>query len=207
MKRFGDGQRRVRHAPVDVSRQLRLRATQKSPPESTGPNLKEKIALLGSAIAIAIVISVFGFFRDNLLGQRVLRGAVFNLAPSHVTKIRADILIVNAGKHGEVLYSAGFVFRKEIGAIEAVAANDDVGPFVLEPGKALVQHIETELPTPEAMQKLGMLRDGGGSFEVSIAFVAITPGGTRASRPFEYKVGRMETIGRRSEAQTARISR
>lgn len=193
MKRIGDGQRRVRHAPVDVPRQLRLRATRKSPPESTGLNLKEKIALIGSAIAI--VISVFGFFRDNLLGQRVLRVAVFNLEPSHVTKIKADILIVNAGKHAEVLYSAGFVFRKEIGASEAIAANDAVGPFVLEPGKALVHHIETERPTPQAMQKLAMLRDGRGSFEVSIAFVAITPGGTRASRPFEYKVGRMETFG------------
>lgn len=79
-------------------------------------SLKDKVALV--AAVIAVFTSVLALGRDYIFGQHVLRASVVRVDEAE-GKLRADILLVNSGKHYETLYEARSYTRTTFPVAEA----------------------------------------------------------------------------------------
>src|SRR5215467_1377236 len=107
--------------------------------------LKDKISVLASIVAL--IISLFGFFRDSILNQHVLRAAVVAIDDGRMPKkLTAKVLLVNAGKHYETLYSARFIFADDLTKGGGSLSREGIGPTVLKPGEAMVLSLDGTLP-------------------------------------------------------------
>jgi hypothetical protein len=160
--------------------------------ETTAPlNLKDKVAIVASAIAVAI--SIVSFFRDNLLGQHAMKVAVVRAERlgDQAPTLRANALIVNPGKHSEVLFNARLLFSRDINSNSGILSSASIGPIVVEPGKAVLESIESKVPTLAEIQNGGYLQGPRQSIHVSVLFDVLTPSGEeRPSR--QYKVVELE---------------
>jgi len=74
-------------------------------------SIRDKVSLVASIVAV--VLSLFAFFRDSVLHQHVLRASVVSLEEEG-GRLRANILLVNAGKHYETLYEARFIYSDDL---------------------------------------------------------------------------------------------
>lgn len=135
---------------------------------------KDKLTIIGTIVALTI--SLVTFFRDNLFGQHILKASVVYFdSDSDPSKWKANILLVNSGKHTEVLFNANFIFAADLARGGGSILKEAVGPIVLEPGKATVLHLEATAPTNEVLQEDGLLRSAQSGVHVGVLFNALTP--------------------------------
>ncbi len=137
-------------------------------------SLKDKIALV--AAVIAVFTSVLALGRDYIFGQHVLRASVVRVDEAE-GKLRADILLVNSGKHYETLYEARFIYSDDLSRGGGLVSKESVGPIVLEPGKATVLRLETTSPDIKVLREAGTIKDSKSGIHLGVIFDALTPAG------------------------------
>jgi hypothetical protein len=142
----------------------------------TPMSFKDKLAIFASIVAVTISITTF--FRDNLFGQHILKASVVAIdCYSDHTTCKADILLVNPGKHAEVLFKAQFIFSGDLSRGGGQLSKESVGPVVLESGKAIMIHLETAAPTVATLREQGLLPSTQNSIHLGVIFDALTPAG------------------------------
>lgn len=150
-------------------------------------NLKDKIAVVASTVALAI--SIVTFFKENLFGQHVLKASVVAIdSQSNPSTLRADILLVNSGKHTEVLYKAQFIFSADLSKGGGLLSKEFVGPIVLEAGKAALIRLETSNLTIEALREDEAIKETQSGVHVGVIFDALTPSGELREESKIYRV-------------------
>lgn len=138
--------------------------------------VKDKIAIVASVIAIAISITTF--FKDNIFGQHALKASVVAIdSRSDESKLYADILLVNPGKHSEILFRAQFIFSDNLSKGGGLLSSESIGPIVLEPGKAALVRLESSNPTIAGLRENGTIKDAQDGFHVGVVFDVLTPSG------------------------------
>jgi hypothetical protein len=136
-------------------------------------SIKDKIAIVASVIALCL--SLFSFFKDSVLNQHVLRASVVGIEEQD-TKIRASILLVNAGKHYETLYRARFIYSNDLSTGGGSMSKESVGPVALKPGEATVLTLEAPGPDIRQLRENGTVSNSSG-IHLGVAFNVVTPSG------------------------------
>jgi hypothetical protein len=124
--------------------------------KATKRSLKDKVAITASIVAIFVSLLALG--REYIFAQHVLRASVVHMDEAD-GKLRADILLVNSGKHYETLYEARFIFSDDLSLGAGSLSEEAVGPIALEPGKAAVVRLETNQPDIKALREDGTIKD------------------------------------------------
>jgi hypothetical protein len=154
--------------------------------------LKDKVAIIGSAIAV--VISVVSFFRDNIFAQHVLRATVVAIDVG-TEKLSADVLIVNSGKHSETLYKAYFLFSEDLSTGGGSMSREFVGPLVIEAGKAVHSRLTAARPSIEDLRADGTIKNPASGVHLGVSFDSVTPRGDLPERGKIYRVTELFYIG------------
>lgn len=142
--------------------------------ENNKLSIKDKIAIVASVIALCL--SLFGFFRDSVLNQHVLRASVVNVDQKD-DRLVATILFVNAGKHYETLWKARFIYSDDLSKGGGSVSNESFGPVVFKPGEASVLTLDTAKPNITALREDGTIQDPKSGIHVGVIFDAVTPTG------------------------------
>lgn len=164
--------------------------------DGKGPTstLKDRVALAGSVIAI--IISVVSFFKDNLFGQHVLRASVVAINTMNPEKeLRATVLLVNSGKHTEVLYKARFIYSADLNTTGGSLSKEEVGPVVLEPGQATLVELRSPFPSIDDLRQMGRLKEGAGTLHLGVVLDALTPSGDLKEESRIYKITELKFSG------------
>jgi hypothetical protein len=142
--------------------------------ETAKLSVKDKIAIVASVVALCL--SLFGFFRDSVVNQHVLRASVVNVDRKN-DRLVATILFVNAGKHYETLWKARFIYSDDLSKGGGAVSNESIGPIVFKPGEALVISLDAAMPNITALREDGTIRDPKSGLHVGVVFDAVTPSG------------------------------
>jgi hypothetical protein len=142
--------------------------------KATKRSLKDKVAITASIVAIFGSLLALG--REYIFAQHVLRASVVHMDEAD-GKLRADILLVNSGKHYETLYEARFIFSDDLSLGAGSLSEEAVGPIALEPGKAAVVRLETNQPDIKALREDGTIKDPKSGIHLGVIFDALTPAG------------------------------
>ena len=148
---------------------------------------KDRITLGGSMAALAI--SLFTFAQENLLNQHVLKAMVVGVGGQGGDVAQGKLLLVNGGKHYEVLYDAIFVFGPDAAAGKGLIATEGVGPTVLKPGESTVIPIAGKIPDSVRAAVVGT-----GQVEVGVRLRAFDSKGTFTNdgKVFRYAIWKYE---------------
>lgn len=138
----------------------------------------EKRVSLALAVA-AFSLSLYNFASDHLFAQHRLRAAVISLGdePGFLT---AKLLVVNAGKHDETLYSARFLFAG------TTYGKSTAGPFVLKPGEARVESLREPAPSIKVLRDEGVIPPNADHLHIAVDFLPVTRDGTLEERSTVY---------------------
>jgi hypothetical protein len=135
---------------------------------------KDKITIVTSVVALCL--SLFVFFRDSVLNQHVLRASVVNIEEES-DRLRASILLVNAGKHYETLYRAQFIYSNDLSTRGGSLSREFVGPVVLKPGEAVVLKLDAIKPDIQRLREDGIIKNPKSGIHLGVIFNAVTPSG------------------------------
>jgi len=118
-------------------------------------SIKDKIAIVASVVALCL--SLIAFFRDSVLNQHVLRASVVSIEEGN-NRLRASVLLVNAGKHYETLYQARFIYSDDLSKGGGSVSQESVRPVVLKPGEAVVLKLDAAEPDIQKLREDGTIK-------------------------------------------------
>lgn len=140
----------------------------RKPTESGFEKISKRIGLMLSILAFAL--SLYNFINQHFANQHVLKAAIVSLQDDAET-LNAKLLLVNAGKNYETLYSARFLFNGD------TYGKATLGPFVLKPGEARVEILSEPLPTAKSLRESGVLEPNEDKLHIAVEFLPITHDG------------------------------
>jgi hypothetical protein len=153
-----------------------------------------KITIVTSIVAL--VISIFTFSREYIFAQHVLRASVIRVE-EEAGKLRADILLVNAGKHYETLYKLGFIYSEDLSMGGGSLSKETIGPIVLKPGTATVVQLEANYPDIKELRDSGIIKDPKSGIHLGVIFDIVTPSGELSEKGKLYRFTEMQFNGER----------
>ena len=99
--------------------------------------------------------------RDTFIDQDVLRASVVH-DEEVADRLRASVLLVNAGKNYETLFSARrFIYLDDLSAGGGSMSKEGIGPIVLKPGEAVVVPLDASSPDIVRLREDGTNRQLG----------------------------------------------
>ncbi|MFN0108694.1 MAG: hypothetical protein ACKVZH_07545 [Blastocatellia bacterium] len=137
-------------------------------------SIKDKIAIVASLAVLGL--SLFAFVRDSVLNQHVLRASVVSVEEEN-GRLLASILLVNAGKHYETLYKAGFIYSEDLSTGGGSLSKEVVGPVVVKPGEALVLKLDASKPEIQRLRDEGIIKNPKSGIHLGVIFDPLTPSG------------------------------
>lgn len=145
--------------------------------ESRFEKISKRTGLVLSVLAFAL--SLYNFINQHFANQHVLRAAVISLHEDAGT-MNAKLLLVNAGKNYETLYSARFLFNG------TTYGKTTLGPLVLKPGEARVEILSEPLPSAKSLRDDAILGPNEDKLHIAVEFLPITHNGKLEESGTEY---------------------